>query len=113
MLAVAAAVFCPFEEDARDAVQDASCPRRSIDRFEGNAALSTWLHRIVVNASLMKLRTRRRKPRRRSKSCSRLPRRRHFERPASPWRTEVSIRGARRAARARDAQHPFAAGGTP
>jgi len=35
---------------------------RSIDRFQGNARLSTWLHRIVVNAALMKLRTRRRKP---------------------------------------------------
>ena len=30
--------------------------------FEGNAKLSTWLHRIVVNAALMKLRTRKRKP---------------------------------------------------
>jgi RNA polymerase sigma-70 factor (ECF subfamily) len=33
-----------------------------MDRFEGQAKLSTWLHRIVVNAALMKLRTRRRKP---------------------------------------------------
>ena len=30
--------------------------------FEGNAKLSTWLHRIAVNAALMKLRTRKRKP---------------------------------------------------
>jgi len=50
-------------EDARDAVQEAfSSAFRSIDRFEGHARLSTWLHRIVVNAALMKLRTRRRKP---------------------------------------------------
>jgi RNA polymerase sigma-70 factor, ECF subfamily len=50
-------------EDARDAVQDAFASAfRSIDRFEGHARLSTWLHRIVVNAALMKLRTRRRKP---------------------------------------------------
>lgn len=51
------------EEDARDAVQDAFLAAfRSIASFESNAMLSTWLHRIVVNASLMKLRTRRRKP---------------------------------------------------
>jgi RNA polymerase sigma-70 factor, ECF subfamily len=51
------------EEDARDAVQDAFMNAfKSLDRFEGNAKLSTWLHRIVVNAALMKLRTRKRKP---------------------------------------------------
>jgi RNA polymerase sigma-70 factor (ECF subfamily) len=51
------------EEDARDVVQDAFLNAfRSLDRFEGNAKLSTWLHRIVVNAALMRLRTRKRKP---------------------------------------------------
>ncbi len=51
------------EEDARDVVQDAfASVVRSIDRFEGESKLSTWLHRIVVNAALMKLRTQRRKP---------------------------------------------------
>ncbi len=49
------------EEDARDAVQDAFLSAfRSLDQFQGNARLSTWLHRIAVNAALMKLRTRRR-----------------------------------------------------
>ncbi len=51
------------DEDARDVVQEAFMNAfRSIDCFEGQAKLSTWLHRIVVNAALMKLRTRRRKP---------------------------------------------------
>lgn len=51
------------EEDARDAVQSAFLSAfRSVGSFEGEARLSTWLHRIVVNASLMKLRTRRRRP---------------------------------------------------
>ncbi|MEZ5288758.1 MAG: sigma-70 family RNA polymerase sigma factor [Vicinamibacterales bacterium] len=51
------------EEDARDAVQEAFMNAfRSIDRFEGGSLLSTWLHRIVVNVSLMKLRRRKRKP---------------------------------------------------
>lgn len=61
LLAVARRIL-PTEEDARDAVQDAFMfAFRSLDRFEGHARLSTWLHRIVVNASLMRLRTRRRK----------------------------------------------------
>ena len=48
------------EEDARDAVQDAFLSAfRSIDRFDGQSALGTWLHRIAVNAALMKLRKRR------------------------------------------------------
>ena len=51
------------EDDARDAVQEAFGQAfRAIGRFEGGSRLSTWLHRIVVNASLMKLRTRGRKP---------------------------------------------------
>jgi RNA polymerase sigma-70 factor, ECF subfamily len=51
------------EEDARDTVQEAFLSAfRSIDRFDGQAALGTWLHRIVVNAALTKLRSRRRHP---------------------------------------------------
>jgi RNA polymerase sigma-70 factor (ECF subfamily) len=55
--------FMKSEEDARDAVQDAFVSAfRSIGRFDGKAQLSTWLHRIVVNACLMRLRTQRRRP---------------------------------------------------
>lgn len=51
------------EDDASDAVQEAFlCAFKAIDRFSGDSKLSTWLHRIVVNASLMKLRGKRRKP---------------------------------------------------
>jgi RNA polymerase sigma-70 factor (ECF subfamily) len=51
------------EEEARDAVQEAFLSAfRSIHRFEGGSRLETWLHRIVVNAALMRLRTRRRHP---------------------------------------------------
>ena len=51
------------EEDARDVLQDAMVAvHRSIDRFESSSALATWLHRIVVNAALMRLRTKRRHP---------------------------------------------------
>jgi RNA polymerase sigma-70 factor, ECF subfamily len=59
MLAVARRFF-RNEHDANDAVQDAFLSAfYSLDRFAGKSALGTWLHRIVVNASLMKLRRRR------------------------------------------------------
>jgi RNA polymerase sigma-70 factor (ECF subfamily) len=50
-------------EDAADAVQDAFVSAfRSIRSFEGHARLGTWLHRIVVNHALMRLRRRKRRP---------------------------------------------------
>jgi RNA polymerase sigma-70 factor (ECF subfamily) len=51
------------EPDAQDAVQDAFLQvHRHVGEFHGESRVSTWLHRIVVNAALMKLRSRRRKP---------------------------------------------------
>ena len=51
------------DEDARDVVQDAFLSAfRAVGSFHGDARLSTWLHRIVVNTALMKLRTRKRHP---------------------------------------------------
>jgi RNA polymerase sigma-70 factor (ECF subfamily) len=53
------------DEEARDALQDTFLSAfRAIQSFEGDARLSTWLHRIAVNAALMKVRTRKRKPER-------------------------------------------------
>jgi RNA polymerase sigma-70 factor (ECF subfamily) len=58
MLAVARR-FLRTEEDSADAVQDAFLSAfRSLEKFEGNSALGTWLHRIVVNVCLMRLRAR-------------------------------------------------------
>ncbi|HLN58551.1 MAG TPA: sigma-70 family RNA polymerase sigma factor [Thermoanaerobaculia bacterium] len=55
--------FLPRTEDAQDAVQDAFLSAfRSLDRFRGGCRLSTWLHRIVINAALMKLRGASRRP---------------------------------------------------
>jgi len=54
--------FLRNEEDARDALQEAFLLAfRSIGRFEGSARISTWLHRIVINTALMKLRSRKRR----------------------------------------------------
>ncbi|HJQ97169.1 MAG TPA: sigma-70 family RNA polymerase sigma factor [Candidatus Polarisedimenticolaceae bacterium] len=51
------------EEDAKDAVQEGLIAALgSLDRFEGGSQLSTWLHRIVVNAALMKIRAKRSRP---------------------------------------------------
>ncbi len=90
--------FLDSEEDARDAVQDAFLSAfRSLDRFEGNARISTWLHRIVVNASLMKLRSRRRRP---EKSIEELlPRFKddgHLVEPAVEWRPDPEVELERR-----------------
>jgi RNA polymerase sigma-70 factor (ECF subfamily) len=50
------------EHDAQDALQEAFLSAfQAINQFTGAARLSTWLHRIVVNAALMKMRSRRRK----------------------------------------------------
>jgi len=54
--------FVGADEDARDVVQEAFLAAfRAIDTFAGAARLSTWLHRIVINAALMRLRSRRRR----------------------------------------------------
>jgi RNA polymerase sigma-70 factor (ECF subfamily) len=51
------------DEDARDVLQDAFLSAfRNLSRFQGDARLSTWLHRIVINTALMRLRSRKRKP---------------------------------------------------
>jgi len=49
--------FAKNPDDAEDIVQEALLRIwRNLDRFEGRAALSTWSHRITVNASLDSLR---------------------------------------------------------
>jgi RNA polymerase sigma-70 factor (ECF subfamily) len=51
--------FLRTDEDSADAVQDAFLSAfRSLKSFEGHCALGTWLHRIVVNVCLMRLRAR-------------------------------------------------------
>lgn len=51
------------DEDARDVLQEAyTSAFKALGRFEGQAKLSTWLHRIVVNTALMRLRSRKRRP---------------------------------------------------
>jgi RNA polymerase sigma-70 factor (ECF subfamily) len=54
--------FLNNEHDAQDAVQEAfASALRALEKFKGDAMLSTWLHRIVVNAALAQLRSKRRR----------------------------------------------------
>ena len=51
------------EEDAQDAVQETFLAAfKQIGGFQGLSSLGTWLHRIAVNAALMRLRHRQRHP---------------------------------------------------
>lgn len=53
------------EDEARDAVQDAFMSAyKAMSSFNGESKISTWLHRITVNAALMRLRRRRQRPER-------------------------------------------------
>lgn len=54
--------FLPCEQDCHDAVQEAYISAfQAIDSFAGNSRIGTWLHRILVNVCLMKLRSRSRR----------------------------------------------------
>jgi RNA polymerase sigma-70 factor (ECF subfamily) len=51
------------ESDAQEVLQDAYLSAwRSMPTFEGRAQFGSWMHRIVVNTALMRLRTRNRHP---------------------------------------------------
>ena len=79
--------FVGSDDDARDVLQEAFLAAfRAIDGFAGAAQLSTWLHRIVVNTALMRLRSRRR--RREDSIDALLPHfdeDGHFVEPVAPW----------------------------
>lgn len=62
MLSVATRIVGNLE-DGRECVQEAMLQAfKHIGRFEERSTLGTWLHRIVANTALLKLRTRRRRP---------------------------------------------------
>ena len=52
--------YLSSEPDCEEAVSDAFASAfKAIDRFEGASTLSTWLHRIIINVCLMRLRSER------------------------------------------------------
>jgi RNA polymerase sigma-70 factor (ECF subfamily) len=89
------------EDDARDAVQDAFASAfKAIDTFHGDSRISTWLHRITVNAALMKLRARARRPERAIDDL--LPEfgpGGHHAEPPSTWSESASAEAEREEAR--------------
>jgi RNA polymerase sigma-70 factor (ECF subfamily) len=82
------------EDDAQDAVQDAFLSAfKALGGFEGGSKLSTWMHRIAINAALMKRRARRRRPELSIEEL--LPRfldDGHHAEPPVPW-SRSSLRG--------------------
>jgi len=61
MLAVARR-FLDDEDEAKDAVQEAfAAAFAAVEAFRGDSALGTWLHRIVVNSALKRVRALRRR----------------------------------------------------
>ncbi len=109
LLAVARRILHNNEDDAQDALQDALlAAARKIDTFHADARLSTWLHRVTVNAALMKLRTRRRRPE--ISIDALLPRFKedgHQIDPPAPWdlAPDAPLRSAETAAAVRAAIH--------
>jgi RNA polymerase sigma-70 factor (ECF subfamily) len=89
------------EEDARDAVQDAFVSAfKGIGNFQGQSSPGTWLHRIVVNAALARLRSRQRHPEHSLEAL--LP---HFGEgehqidPPAPWQAASEVLAQRRETR--------------
>lgn len=62
LLAVARRIM-KSESDAEDVVQEAFLSAfKAIEKFDGRSSLGTWLHRIAVNAALMKKRWHKSRP---------------------------------------------------
>jgi RNA polymerase sigma-70 factor (ECF subfamily) len=85
------------EDDARDALQDAFLQvSRGIGSFHQQCQLSTWLHRIVINAALMRRRARASRPQVSIEDL--LPRfldDGHHAEPPAPWSEPVEAALAR------------------
>jgi RNA polymerase sigma-70 factor (ECF subfamily) len=74
------------EEDARDATQEAFLTAfRKLSSFRGEAAFTTWMHRVTINACYDLLRKRRRAP-----LLDRLPDH-EIEPPPAPDHAEATI----------------------
>jgi len=93
--------FLRTEEDSADAVQDAFLSAfRSLEGFERNSALGTWLHRIVVNVCLRRLRARSRSREVRIDLLPTFDQSGHHRHPVRAWEDEALARLTRAEARA-------------
>lgn len=94
--------FLRNDQDAEDAVQQAFLQAfRALPEFQGGCRLSTWLHRIVTNVALMRIRSRGRKPEQSIEDL--LPRYLedgHDKAPMSDWATGAEERLVQRETRA-------------
>lgn len=95
--------FSANDDDAQDVLQEALLSAfRSIASFQGEARLATWLHRIVVNAALMRRRSQGR--RRETDFESLMPAFKetgvHFIEPPSSWQEAADLPAQREETRA-------------
>lgn len=75
--------FTRNTEDAEEVIQDVfTTLYHKLSGFEGKSAFSSWLYRIVVNASFMKLRKRRQTPTLSIEDLSPAARQNHFDKEA-------------------------------
>jgi RNA polymerase sigma-70 factor (ECF subfamily) len=87
--------FMRCEQDADDVVQDAFLSAfASIDSFVAGSRLSTWLHRITVNAALMKIRSRSRRPETALNGLPEFDVSGHHTRPVPAWAADAADRAA-------------------
>ncbi len=79
--------FLNCDADRADAVQEAFISAfQAIGKFSGRASLRTWLHRIIINACLMKMRSEARRPAVSIEAlCPRFDERGHRILPPRPW----------------------------
>jgi RNA polymerase sigma-70 factor (ECF subfamily) len=87
--------FMRCQQDADDVVQDAFLSAfASIGSFAAGSRLSTWLHRITVNAALMKIRSRSRRPEAALEGLPEFDATGHHTRPVPAWAADAADRAA-------------------
>ena len=99
MLAAARRIL-PSDEDAQEAVQEAFLSGfKAIERFKGDSKIGTWLHRIAINAALMRLRSLKRREGRIEDLLPRYTESGGFADMPDPWSEEADSRLLREEAR--------------
>ncbi|HVS18921.1 MAG TPA: sigma-70 family RNA polymerase sigma factor [Planctomycetota bacterium] len=88
------------DDDAAEVVQEAFLSAfKAIDRFQGDSKIGTWLHRIAINAALMRLRKRKRREANIEDLLPAYTENGGFAAMPDPWSEEVDARLLREEAR--------------
>ena len=99
MLAAARRILAS-DDDAAEVVQEAFLSAfKAIDRFQGESRIGTWLHRIAINAALMRLRSLKRREGRIEDLLPSYTENGGFASMPDPWSEEVDAKLLRDEAR--------------